>query len=59
MQPAVAPLQWMINGWLAWQRWTEAANEWVGSRKSFGMALESHGYRQQKSQDIAAIRAWT
>ena len=38
--------------WPSWQRWATAANEPVGSRKRFGMALESHGYTAGKSQEV-------
>lgn len=36
------------NLWESWQHWATAANERVGSRKNFGMALESHGYPADK-----------
>jgi P4 family phage/plasmid primase-like protien len=38
--------------WPSWQRWATAANELVGSRKRFGAALDGHGYKPEKSQEI-------
>jgi putative DNA primase/helicase len=42
--------------WPSWQDWATRANERIGSRKTFGMALESHGYKAEKNQDIRGYR---
>jgi putative DNA primase/helicase len=34
--------------WPNWQRWATAANERPGSRKSFSLALDGHGYPANK-----------
>jgi putative DNA primase/helicase len=46
--------QWCASAelWPSWQRWATAANEVVGSRKRFGMALEKHGYKPDKNQGM-------
>ncbi|HEX3861071.1 MAG TPA: phage/plasmid primase, P4 family [Stellaceae bacterium] len=52
------PSQWESSAllWPNWQDWATKANERVGSRRTFGMALESHGYSPEKSQDIRGFR---
>ena len=38
--------------WPSWQRWATTANETIGSRKRFGMNLESHGYPRDRTTDM-------
>lgn len=38
--------------WDSWKNWAQTSNERVGNRKSFGTALEAHGYVAAKSQDV-------
>jgi putative DNA primase/helicase len=42
--------------WPSWQRWATAANEPVGSRKRFGLALESHGYPPERTDAVRGYR---
>lgn len=46
--------QWCSSAelWPSWQTWATTANERVGSRKRFGMALEGHGFAAVKSQEV-------
>ena len=50
--------QWCASAelWPSWQRWAAAANEVVGSQKRFGMALENHGYRPERTQAMRGFR---
>ena len=49
--------QWCASAelWPSWQRWATAANEIVGSRKRFGMALEKHGYEPERVTECVAF----
>ncbi len=35
----------------SFKEWAEAAGERPGTQRAFSMALESHGYRKEKSMD--------
>lgn len=45
--------------WDSWQEWATAANEFVGTRKRFGEALEGHGYQAEKMGGARGYRGLT
>jgi P4 family phage/plasmid primase-like protien len=47
-------LLWGIgaNLWDSWKRWSEANNEWTGTRKSFAQSLNDRGFPLRKSQHV-------
>jgi P4 family phage/plasmid primase-like protien len=47
-------LLWDIGAklWSGWKAWSEANNEWTGTRKSFAQALKERGFAPVKSQEV-------
>jgi putative DNA primase/helicase len=41
--------------WECWKRWSESANEYVGSQTKFGFALTERGYGTEKSYDVQRV----
>lgn len=50
--------QWCASAhlWPSWQRWATTANEPVGSRKRFAAALESHGFKPERTDAVRGYR---
>ena len=42
--------------WTSWKAWTEANNEWTGSRKDFAQSLKERGYSPGTSQHVRGYR---
>jgi P4 family phage/plasmid primase-like protien len=38
--------------WSSWKAWSEANNEWTGTRKSFAQELKQRGFEPDKSQEV-------
>jgi P4 family phage/plasmid primase-like protien len=38
--------------WGSWKEWSEANNEWTGTRKEFAQALKERGFAPVKSQEV-------
>jgi putative DNA primase/helicase len=50
--------RWGIGArlWGSWKAWSEANNEWTGTRKSFAQSLKDRGFEPAKSQEVRGYR---